>query len=319
MRRNVATNSKALGERIVYRDGQLLAARDLGDGKHRDDLLRWLHVRHLHRTWGIANGFEVQGASGDSVVVVGPGYAVDVEGREILSSAAVSVSIPAAGGTANYVLTLNHLDNAPDRCRALDTNQAAQDEHPLFKWRTPPDVCFGPEVPVVNVKVCYGQIKGPLDFRVRRDVGRLVRPHIAAGSTEPGNSGWKGEPLLNSAVISLNVTVDTSAAGFTQTPQYFAVLTGDFESVQFSGSAWLSGAPAAFFLNSFCFVANNTPSGFTYKILGAATQNGPLMPKDAESRQWALHWLGLQTPDECPAPFVNSSVLKFFKHFAGAI
>ena len=284
---------KAPAQRILYRDGQLLAARDLGDEKHRDDLLRWLHVRYLHRTWGIAAGYEVQGAISDSVVLVAPGYAVDIEGREILSSVAVSVPLPAAAPTANYVLTLNHLEATPRRCCSLDANEATRDEHPSFKWRILQDVRFGPQIPLVNVKVSDGKIQGALDLRVRRNVHRFVRPHIATGATEPGRTGWKP---FGSHVPSIQVTVDTSAAGFTQMPMYFAVLTGNFETIEFSnmGATWPKGAC--------CFIADATPSGFTYKIVAAHDPQRRIYPSTAESRGWALQWLGLQTVDGCSPP-----------------
>ena len=48
-------------ERVTYRRGQRLEARDLHDDHRRDARLRELHVRHLHDTWGIALGFEVTG------------------------------------------------------------------------------------------------------------------------------------------------------------------------------------------------------------------------------------------------------------------
>ncbi len=292
---------QAPAQRIFYRDGQLLAARDLGDEKHRDDLLRWLHVRYLHRTWGIAAGYEVQGAIGDSVVLVAPGYAVDIEGREILSSVAASVPVPAAAGTANYVLTLNHLEDTPRRCCSLDTNSATQDERPSFNWRTPQDVRFGPQIPLVNVKVSDGKIQGTFDFRVRRNAKRFVRPHIAAGLTEPGRTGWEAGLLLN----SVEVTVDTSAAGFTRTPMYFAVLTGDFANIRFSppGATWPSGTNPAFFLHCCCFIASATSSEFTYRIVRARDlQKGLDKAPDAEARGWALQWVGLQTIDGCSPP-----------------
>jgi hypothetical protein len=329
---NTITNSRVLAERIVHRDGELFAARDLNDEERRDDLLRWLHVRYFHRTWGIARGFEVQAASGDSAVVVGPGYAVDSEGREILSSRAVVVPIPRAGGPANYVLTVSYSERAASQCCSPASSLVAQneDEHPLYMWRAPQNVVFGPQVPLVNVKASAGQIQGSLDFRVRRWADRLVRPHIAFGSTEPGRTGWNSQQLVGGPPGALNLTVDTSAAGFTQTPSYFAILAGDFSGIPTFAAAgpaipWPAGSPSASFLTSCGFISEAAPAWFTYKVL-----QGPGLPlgipasitaSEAESRLWSLHWLALQTADGCPPAFklLDPSLLKLLNLFVGAM
>jgi len=303
----VTVNLKTLGERIAYRDGQMLAAQDLGDEKNIDDGLRWLHVRALHRTWGVVFGYEVKGTVGDNAVTVSPGYALDVEGREIILSSSVSIPVPAVTGIAYYVLTLNY---APDKpaCCSLAVSQVSSDERPLFRWQAPQSVRFGIQVPLVTVTVSNGQIQSTLDFRVRRYASRLVGPHIVAGSTEPGRTGWNLQKFVSGPPGALNLTVDTSAAGFTKTPSYFAVLTGDFSGVPTFPSAlpiisWPQGSGSASFLTPCGFISDATASSFTYKILpGKGLPVG--VPKslagEAESRQWALHWIGVQVVDGCP-------------------
>jgi hypothetical protein len=71
----------------------------------------------------------------------------------------------------------------------LDSGSSPCQERPLFICRRPEDVNFGPEVPLVQVAVSHGVIKGNLDLRLRRYARRLVRPHIGWGITEPGRSG----------------------------------------------------------------------------------------------------------------------------------
>ena len=77
-------------ERITWRDGQLLASRDLRDEIRGDDRFRHLHVRYLHRSWGIVTGFEVT-ALGPQTLRVAPGFALDIEGRELLLAEAANV------------------------------------------------------------------------------------------------------------------------------------------------------------------------------------------------------------------------------------
>src|SRR5262249_181146 len=173
-------------DRITYRDGQLLTARDLRDDKRRDDRLRWLHTRYLHQTWGVALGYEIQASRGDTSVVVGPGYAVDADGRDLLLAKTISIAIPT--GSAALVLTLSYGRDSAFReqrdqevsCGIIDFN--LRGEHPLLRWLAPDEVRFGPQVPLVRIAAINGMLVGELDFRVRRRARRQLRPHLGLGS-----------------------------------------------------------------------------------------------------------------------------------------
>jgi hypothetical protein len=75
---------------------------------------------------------------------------------------------------------------------------------------------------------------GFLPVRTRR----LARPRIGNGNTTPGGTEWEiwAEVLINSRrarktePIGVQVTIDTSAAGFTEQPCYFAWLEGELWS-----------------------------------------------------------------------------------------
>src|SRR5262249_29872198 len=72
------------------------------------------------------------------------------------------------------------------------------------------------------------------------DAGRplarpLARPHVGSGATIPGATDWKSWVPFEAApdtrggrpvTLGLQVDVNTSAAGFTETPCYFAWLNG---------------------------------------------------------------------------------------------
>jgi hypothetical protein len=277
-------------DRVTYRNGQLLTARDLADDLQRDARLRWLHVRYLHETWGITLGFKVQkGTTNDNSIVVGPGCAVDDQGRDILLANGVTVPVPKVTGPETFVLVLSYLPDSgfprqlllPTLCfgGAVDLGH----ERPTLSWVRPDDVEFGPQIPLVTVVVANATVLGSLDLRVRRNTRRLVRPHVGMGTTEPGRTGWR--PWQPSAVTTdgIEVVVDTSEAGFLSTPYYFAVLEG-FDAVRDLG-----------------FVTQATGSSFTfgYVLGGEGIDAGISDAAEAEDSEWTVTWLGLEPAGGC--------------------
>src|SRR5262245_34441019 len=71
-------------ERLQFFNGQRLFATDLQGLEAFNREMRWLHNKSLHQP-GIGNGFAVSGKKGDREVTIGPGYAIDRDGREIVS------------------------------------------------------------------------------------------------------------------------------------------------------------------------------------------------------------------------------------------
>jgi hypothetical protein len=99
----------------------------------------------------------------------------------------------------------------------------------------------------------------------------LTRPHLATGSTVPGNTSWQPWDFTvptNVAAsfpieIGVQTTIDTSAAGFTQIPQYFAWLQGSVWN-----PATLQLAPAL--LPS---IANESLDSFTFRLILMVSQS----------------------------------------------
>jgi len=277
-------------DRVTYRNGQLLTARDLGDDLRRDTRLRWLHVRYLHETWGITLGFKVQKATtNNNTIVVGPGCAVDDIGRDILLATGVTVRVPDVTGPETFVLALTYLPDAAFREQlhlpmlCFGGGIDLRHERPSLSWVRPDDVEFGPQIPLVKAVIVNGAVEGSLDLRVRRNTRRLVRPHIGMGTTEPGMTGWR--PWQPSAVSmdGIEVVVDTSEAGFLSTPYYFAVLDGP-DAVRDLG-----------------FVTQATASGFTfgYVLGGEGIDAGIGNAAAAEDNEWTVTWLGLEPAGGC--------------------
>jgi hypothetical protein len=303
-------------DRITYRDGQLLTALDLSDEQRRHDRLRRLHVHYLHDTWGIALGLEVRQAADNRTIVVGPGYAVDGTGRDILLAESLQVSVPQMLSREAVVLTARYQEDAAFRdrpdlaalclCGGLDPRH----ERPLFAWRLPDEVRFGPEVPLVQVVVENGVILGGLDGRVRRYTQPLVRPHIGWGVTEPGRSGWRQWHQFG-IDFGLEVVVDTSDVGFTRVPYYFATLQGDFgnragEELLFQPDVWPTGMHPTFFLGAWNFITDADRERFKYRIFnrGVSDIPGHLFRRatpvsEAESRRWTVAWVGLEPVSGC--------------------
>jgi hypothetical protein len=119
LRMNVLGQTRFI-ERLQFFNGQRLFATDLQglEGFNRE--MRWLHNRSLHQP-GIGAGFAVYGKKGDRQVTIGPGYAIDAEGREIILTEdeiepVPPVSTDAEGRPVVYYLTVSYpTDDALER------------------------------------------------------------------------------------------------------------------------------------------------------------------------------------------------------------
>jgi hypothetical protein len=215
-------------DRVTYREGQRLTARDLKDDRDRKRRLRRLHLRNLHETWGIALGFEVQ-AAGPSAVAVGPGYALDDDGRELVLSANVAIPVPSVTGPRTFVLAATFLEDcafpssAAGAGACLNAPLHPRRERPGFRWLAPNELEPGPMVPLCHVVVQNKAIQGGVQTRVRRYARRLVRPYIATGATDPDPGPWS-DVWRDASLVLMERVVSTVEAGFTGTPQYFARL-----------------------------------------------------------------------------------------------
>ena len=314
-------------DRVTFRDGQLLTARDLGDAASRQSRLLALHTRYMHGTWGIAVGFEIALAPGNAAVDVGPGYAIDETGSSLLLAEGIRVPVPASSAPTPFVLVAAYQEDAayrsrpgaPDLCNG-GAGISPGHERPVISWRTPDDIRFGPEVPIVQVVASGGVVQGSLDRRVRRYARRLIRPYLATGHTEPGQTGWTtwqapGDPEF-ARQLGVEVVVDTSEAGFTRIPTYFATIQGDFNGLpsdltNFFASGQNPPVPdPAFYLSSFGFVTNAQPDRFTYRVvLGRKFPMAVALGADQlKTRRWAIAWLGVESRGGC-APTLRGSRL----------
>ena len=271
--------------RVSFRDGQLLAAADLGDVTAAAARFRRLHSAYLHGGCGIALGFDVDAQAGDASVLVGKGFAIDSLGREILLAENLNLPVPQMESPVTLVLTAGYQDDTAFRQRpevaglCFAESVCPRSERPALEWRLPSAVRPGLDVPLAGVEVVQGTLGSPPDLDIRARVPRIAQPRLAFGLAEPSwiqhDGFWR-------------TTVDTGEAGFTAVPAYFAALHGTSGS-RFKGNSWaflglLAGA-----------IEDATESQFTYALpdlgIGSIEMSpGAIVPGAR------ICWAGIQPP-----------------------
>ncbi len=214
-------------ERLRYWQGQLLRSKDLQDQVYGAVHLRWWHNRALHNAYGIVAGLEVLPLDEGALKVL-PGLAYDCFGRELLLAAAVTVPIPDRIPATGVTLLANCYEPAraplsDDVCWPVAEIAPASLQ---LSWKLNDAVSIRDGVALARLDASGQQVE-----TIARSLTRpLARPRIANGTTIPGNTPWRVWELTASDQIplflGLEVEVDTSAAGFTATPCYFAWLQG---------------------------------------------------------------------------------------------
>jgi hypothetical protein len=243
-------------QRLRHGRGEALRRRDFADQAGQDDQLRWWHSRALHQAYGVVTGLEVTIALVDAVKVadVKPGLAYDCHGRELLLDRPRRVPVP-DDGTA---LTLVIGSAAPEPGCAPPPGGWCRDERVpaggvVLRWVPGADLSLSDGVPL-TVSDQTTPFSAP---RTRP----LARPRIGHGTTVPGETPWRpwvqafpDEQVLR---LGMQVEVDTSAAGFTAVPCYFAQVTG---------SMWTAKVPMNLLL-PFGHITQAARDRFTFRIL----------------------------------------------------
>lgn len=222
-------------DRPLYFPGQVLAADDLTAAQDVDTGLRHLHHRMLHG-WGIASGLAVTGARGRTSVSVGAGYALDSTGRELVVPTPTTVPVPPVSSgpdgkpmTFTLVLSWTPDDDAPvvDRPGACGTEGAVRrSDAPQLRWLDAAVVLVGYDVVLAVVQVADCRLASAPDLALRRLLNPPPTPYAASGRTLPGETGWQERTTPGGQTVALVAEVDTSEAGFGDTPAYLARLDG---------------------------------------------------------------------------------------------
>jgi hypothetical protein len=232
-------------ERLRYWQGQTLRSRDLNDQLAYDASLRWWHNRAIHDTWGVVFGLAPR--VDDQEIVLGPGLAYDCFGRELILSQPRGVALPPSDEGQVWELLLRAASEAPGPRPPV-----------ALVWLKPSPVLD----PRLGVPLARGRlVEGT--FRLEVSEGRpstraVSRPRLGSGATVRGKTDWRVWTLAHRrlGIGGIEVQIDTTAAGFEQTPCYFPALQGD-------AFARLGGR---FVLVSFARVVRATPTSFVYSL-----------------------------------------------------
>lgn len=266
-------------KRPAFFDGQRLEAGDLSAASSFHRELRWLHNRSLHN-WGIAFGYAVSGERKARAVEVQPGFALDCDGHELILTEGREVAIPAVGGANDggprtYYLTVSYADDAdlPPETRggACGASGAVRlPERPNLRWQEPDDFRFGHDVVLCAIEVENCQLAADVSAAERRDAVPAQQPYIAAGQTVAGQTQWRLWPDGNT-VRGIATTVNTTGAGFRNTPSYQAHVIGERVVPN-----------TDFVLDGYAQVSQPTPFGFELIVLLPQSRLGGFVLNDFE-------------------------------------
>lgn len=275
-------------ERVTYWEGQMLRSSDFLDIQRVEAERRWWHNRAMHNAFGVYQGFqvtEISAADGTREgVQVTPGVAYDCFGRELFLECLATIRYPSQELTNGAARTLVVRHKNPASRRATDAIAAvccfcdgrSSSGNIEFVWIDNGNISPKEGVPVgtlrgVGTRVIFSQYILPKKRA-------LARPHLATGSTIAGNTPWQpwdyspppaivieGPPINFDIGIGVQSTIDTSAAGFTELPQYFAWLEGPIFNSQ-----TLQFVPAL--LPS---LANESLNSFTFRLILMKEQQAP--------------------------------------------
>jgi hypothetical protein len=301
-------------ERPAFFDGQRLTAADLAAAQAYARELRWLHNRSLH-DWGIAFGYTVTGVRGERTIAVGPGYALDCAGRDLILEEARELEVPAVagaagGGPAAFHLTVSYApDETLDReerdgvCGARGAVRLV--DEPSLRWQDPlttdPEGALRPGLDVivatVSVEACRLALVPSLAHR--RDI-RRTGPFVAGGRTQAGATGWRLWPDEATAV-GVATDVDTAAAGFGSAPRYQARLGGER----------VLGSQAV--VDGHAHIAATSATGFEFRVIlppsrdGGRSETGEGLPLNSteligpglpelvrDQLSWHVVWIGVE-------------------------
>lgn len=301
-------------ERLQFFNGQRLFAEDLQGVEAFNREMRWLHNRSLHQP-GIGRGLAVTGRRDEREVKVGPGYALDALGREIVLTREKVEQVPPVaaeeeGQSIFFDLAISYpgddlLEEAETRegiC--LPRGVVRRREEPVLCWvrlkrgaagrLTPTDgtlqreVQEGLRIVLARVDVLECRLRQDVSLAERRSARPARQPYIACGSQLIGT--WEGEESpIGDQRLSLTAEINTSSAGFLTMPCYSVRLDG--KRVEVVSTDEFERGVVSWVLDSSPNVLEPSPTRFKLNVL-LDTQG--LKGKAKPWRGWRAVWLGIE-------------------------
>ncbi len=233
-------------QRVRYWQGQMLRSGDFREQCADTAQHRWWHNRALHNAYGVYQGLNASAIVSGGVltgVSVAAGVGYDCFGRELIVDSPQTVALPTNVPPAPVTMVLLISYEAGEDCQPQVTEEicwttaGSQTAGTVsFTWMPLDRVQLRDGVPVGQV--VYDS-KGGRTLRatfVPPGARPIARPGIAAGATLPATTPWElwtiDAPTQTTGAfvgphkVGVQATIDTSGAGFTRTPCYFAWLAG---------------------------------------------------------------------------------------------
>jgi hypothetical protein len=266
--------------RVRFEQGRLLAAADLRADVAFESTLRERHVRAIHDSWGIALGYSLAIDAFGMGVFVGPGVGYDRCGRALVSD--TTVHVPAANNDGPVLLVVRPPDPMPGCPGPVDRHQVG------WRWRTPGGV-GDDEVALARFSSDAGTLSD-LDLTVRRGAVRRRNRRVATGVHR--QEGWFPDQAIE---------VDTTAAGFTRTPFYFATLVATAATQELFG-------PRPGVLGPWPHLHSATQRRFELTLrFGGAYES---VSGIGAGETFEVHWIGVEPARDCPEPELDPATAR---------
>lgn len=316
-------------ERQQFFNGQRLVADDLQglETFHRE--LRELHNRSLHQP-GIGNGFAVSGERGDRKVTIGPGYAIDAVGHELILAELHKEPVPPVegeddGGPVFYYLTVSYpsnddLEESETRAGICHPRGVVRlREEPVFCWvrlvrdesgrlvarnlRLRNDINAGRKILLAQVEVQHCELQ-KLSIAQRRNARPPTQPYIACGKATPAwTIEFQNEDSELPPELFLTAKIDTHEANFLTTPCYSARIHGprQLHYLALPGTGGI--VKVGFFAEALLSIDHDpAPSGFgvtllvimDFRILANSDFREAAKSNPREVFNWDIEWMGVE-------------------------
>jgi hypothetical protein len=289
-------------ERVRYWEGQLLRSGDFREIAGVEAQRRWWHNRAIHDAYGVREGFQLKLAGTPRRVIVFPGIAYDCFGRELILCKPQTVPLPVnlhPKKRAPLSLLIRYCEPRCDSSSARIPQVCLEQECALvtgtveFHWKAG-SVTHSTDGVAIGILLNYSPQSEALEaggetavevqdtdgtrfdatFLPARPVA-LAHPLMVSGTTVAGNTAWVpwNVPVLTNDVLSpsqnvgVSSVIDTSAAGFTEVPYYFASLQGPIWNAK-------SQSLLPSLLTS---ISDETLTSFTFNIMLQTTDQQPVL------------------------------------------